>query len=108
MLSFINIVKRYIFFGQPVPVLEWDLLAPQSFQSGRYKVEADYYDGVVSIYFDAHWIKQLLDIEEAKRWCAYDAQKRGLLLAHRQAQIGKATGNVNSAPARNLLHRSTF
>jgi hypothetical protein len=98
MLGFLNMLKGYTFFRQPAPVLEWDLLAPQSFQSGRYKVEADYYDGVVSIYFDAHWIKQLLDIEGAKRWCAYDAQKRGLLLARRQAQIGKARGSVNSAP----------
>ena len=101
LIKSINIIK---FFIQPAPVLEWALLGPHSFQSGGYRIDTDHYDGVVSIYFDGYWVKQLLDTEEAKRWCARDARKRGLLPACEQTC--QTTKSENSAPARNLLHRS--
>lgn len=104
MFGFIKSINIIRFFKQPAPVLEWDLLGPHSFQSGGYRIETDHYDGVVSIYFDGYWVKQLLDTEEAKRWCARDARKRGLLPACEQT--GQTTKSKNSAPARNLLHRS--
>ena len=108
MLGFINFINKCKFFMQPAPVLKWEPSGPYSFQSGRHEVEADYYDGVVSIYFDGKWIKQLFDIDEAKRWCARDARKRGLLLACSQAKTGQTTKNEIFAPAQNLLKSSRF
>lgn len=108
MFAFINFIRKHRFSIQPAPVLKWELLGPYSFQSGRYEVEADYYDGVISIYFDGKWIKDLFDTDEAKRWCARDARKRELLLASSQAKIGQTTKNENYAPARTLLQSSRF
>lgn len=79
-MRLLNMLKKSVFFKRQNVPLDWICVDPQCFQSNRYRINTDYYDGVVSISFDGKWVKQLIDPDEAKRWCARDARKRSLKL----------------------------
>lgn len=79
-MRFSDLVGKLVIFKRRKTSLNWICVDPQCYQSNWYRINTDYYDGVVSVHFDGKWVKQLIDPEEAKRWCARDARKRGLTL----------------------------